>query len=113
LIMSIKNAVKGRDSRLNELYSARSKGLTKRKRDSRIPLETANIPFRVQGRFHRRMFIGFQERRGISDKIVLGMPWLTNENPQIDWKEITIKVGMIASKDLGEFGTLRRSKIYE
>lgn len=38
--MSIKNGVKGRDSRLNELYSARSKGLTKRKRDSRIPLES-------------------------------------------------------------------------
>jgi len=40
LIMSIKNGVKGRDSRLNELYSARSKGLKKRKRDSRILLES-------------------------------------------------------------------------
>ena len=54
------------------------------------------------------MFKGFQETG--EDKIILGTPWPTNENPQIDWNERTIKIGMIASKDLGEFGTLRPSE---
>jgi hypothetical protein len=44
------------------------------------------------------MFKGFQETG--EDKIILGTPWLTNKNPQIDWNERTIKIGMIASKDL-------------
>jgi hypothetical protein len=32
----------------------------------------------------------------------LGIPWLTKENPQINWKNRTIKIGKVASKDLGE-----------
>ena len=47
--MSIKNGVKGRDSRLNELYSARSKGLTKKKEIREFHWKVGNSNHSISG----------------------------------------------------------------
>ena len=67
----------------------------------KIPKRTANIAFRLQGKYQRQIFKVLEETD--DDLMVLGMPWLANENPKIDWKKRTIHLSNSASKDQGEF----------
>jgi Retrotransposon gag protein/Zinc knuckle len=54
-------------------------------------IRKATIEFELQGHQGRQIFHVFTETG--KDKIVLGMPWLEDENPEIDWKtkEMTIR----------------------
>jgi hypothetical protein len=56
---------------------------------TRTKVLEANIKIRVQGRFSRTKFSVLEETG--EDKIVLGIPWLEEANPTIDWKRRTIK----------------------
>jgi hypothetical protein len=66
----------------------------------KVPIQTVNIPFRLQGKHQRQTFKVFTDTG--DDKMVLGMPWLSEINPDIDWKKRTIKIGKVASTDQGE-----------
>ena len=54
------------------------------------------IPFRINGKFQLHKFRVIRDTG--NDKIVLGMPWLKKENPDIDWSSRTVKISGIASK---------------
>jgi hypothetical protein len=58
-------------------------------RKTRTKILEANIKMRIQGKFMRENFRVLEETG--SDLLVLGDPWLTNENPDIDWKKRTVK----------------------
>jgi hypothetical protein len=49
----------------------------------------ANIKIRVQGRFCRTRFTVLEETG--DDVLVLGDPWLRDQNPDIDWKKRTLR----------------------
>jgi hypothetical protein len=50
----------------------------------------ATFEFEIQGEVQRQIFHVLSETG--QDNIVLGMPWLESENPEIDWKERTIGI---------------------
>jgi hypothetical protein len=64
---------------------------------TRVPIKETVIPFRMDGRFQNHKFRVIRDTG--SDKIVLGMPWLRKENPDIDWSSRTVKISGIASKE--------------
>jgi retrotransposon gag protein/zinc knuckle protein len=65
-----------------------------------VPKQTTNIAFRMQGKYQRQIFKVLEETD--EDLMVLGMPWLAYENPDIDWARRTIQLSNKASKDQGE-----------
>jgi Retrotransposon gag protein len=50
----------------------------------------ASVEFRIQGKRQRQMFYVLTETG--DDRIVLGMPWLAEENPEIDWKSREVQI---------------------
>ena len=64
---------------------------------TRIPIKETVIPFRINGRFQLHKFRVIEDTG--KDEIVLGMPWLRKENPDIDWSSRTVKISGIASKE--------------
>jgi hypothetical protein len=52
---------------------------------TKVPIKEATIPFTLKGKFQKHKFRAIAETG--SDLIVLGMPWLRKENPEIDWQE--------------------------
>jgi hypothetical protein len=56
---------------------------------SRTNILEANIKMKVQGRFCRSRFTVLEETG--EDLLVLGDPWLTEQNPDIDWQKRTLR----------------------
>ena|ERR1700740_146612 len=52
---------------------------------TRTKVLEANIKIQIQGKFRREKFRVLEETG--DDILVLGDPWLANENPAIDWKK--------------------------
>jgi hypothetical protein len=67
---------------------------------TRTKILEANVKMRIQGKFMRENFRVLEETG--SDLLVLGDPWLTNENPDIDWKKRTVKFRAKLSTTRGE-----------
>jgi hypothetical protein len=64
----------------------------------KIMSEEATIEFEVQGKQQRQMFYVLTETG--DDRVVLGMPWLAEENPLIDWKNRKVQVREKVQKSL-------------
>lgn len=60
-----------------------------RKLQRRTKILEASIKVRVKGRFSRSRFTILEETG--DDLLVLGDPWLREQNPDIDWKKRTLK----------------------
>jgi hypothetical protein len=58
----------------------------------------ATFEFKIQGEMQRQIFHVLSETG--QDDIVLGMPWLEGENPEIDWKERTVSIRERSKKSL-------------
>jgi Retrotransposon gag protein len=58
----------------------------------------ATFEFEMQGKTQRQIFHVLAETG--KDNLVLGMPWLESENPDIDWKERTIRIRKRSTKSL-------------
>jgi PAS domain-containing protein len=58
----------------------------------------ATFEFRLHGEVQRQIFHVLSETG--QDNIVLGMPWLENENPDIDWKKRTVSIRRRSKKSL-------------
>jgi hypothetical protein len=56
---------------------------------TRTKILEANIKLKVQGKFSRTRFTILEETG--EDQLVLGDPWLTEQNPDIDWKKRTLR----------------------
>ena len=56
---------------------------------SRTNILEANIKTRIQGKFCRTRFTVLEETG--DDLLVLGDPWLAEQNPDIDWKKRTLR----------------------
>lgn len=54
---------------------------------------STEISFRVGNSTHRQTFRVLEETG--ANKVVLGMPWLKEYNPDIDWKNRRIKIGQV------------------
>jgi hypothetical protein len=57
---------------------------------TRIKLREAEIPFEFQGKQMRQKFRIIKETS--TDLLVLGMPWLKEENPAINWQKRTVEL---------------------
>jgi hypothetical protein len=64
----------------------------------RVKLQEAEIKFRFQGAFFRQKFRVV--RATGTDILVLGMPWLQRNNPDIDWKKRKVTLKRKASKEM-------------
>ena len=70
-------------------------------------IREASIRFQLQGVQQEQTFQILKETG--EDNVVLGMPWLESENPQIDWKERTVTIRRVSpekssSKDMEDDG---------
>jgi len=71
---------------------------------TRTKLQDAEVKFKYQGVTQTRRFRVVQETG--TDIMVLGMPWLQEMNPDVDWKERTVTLKKEASNvDEREIGT--------
>jgi len=57
-------------------------------RITQMRLKEATIPFEYQGKRFRQQFRIVEETG--PDLLVLGMPWLKEENPEVDWQKRTV-----------------------
>jgi len=55
---------------------------------TQMRLKEATIPFKYQGKRFRQRFMIVEETG--PDLLVLGMPWLKAENPEVDWQKGTV-----------------------
>jgi hypothetical protein len=73
-------------------------------KQTRTKLRDAEIEFKFDGVIQKRNFRVIKETG--TDRMVLGMPWLHDWNPAIDWRKRTVALRKEASKDTGgENGT--------
>jgi Retrotransposon gag protein len=64
--------------------------------EKRVDILDADVKFRFLGKFQRRKFRVLKKTG--EDKMVLGIPWLTEINPDIDWEKRTVRYRQRASK---------------
>jgi len=66
-------------------------------RKKEVPKRNTVIPFKIGTTVHKQTFNALAETG--RNKIVLGMPWLKEYNPSIDWRKKQVKIGKVQIRE--------------